>query len=420
MGIDSCGLAVRFAPQFTETMNKLVLLILGLSPAVLSAQNRSVSLGPSYGNDVFYSLDSGVVGTAPASNWDLAFAVDAFDVTVRINDGKGLRLYDLQTALTDWSTADTAGKMTTPLANSEHEWTLGAFNYGATGHPNYGWGTYNQITHDVIGTKVYALRWADGSVKKVAIEAMAANGTVTVRVANLDGSGLQTITTSKGSYAGKKFGYIDLLNATSLDREPLAGRYDLIFGKYVALLPGNVLYPVTGVRTKAGVLSAKARNVDTNSVDPSLYLLQDTSAASIGYDWKSFAMSTFSWILADSTAYLVQPSVSSPIYQIVFKTFGGSSTGEVGFSQRIVSALSAPELAQSKVLIYPNPGHETLNLSIESNSEVRLLDLHGRLVRTWYAAAGTNSWSVADVPTGTYLIEVSNGLQSATLRWQCF
>lgn len=399
---------------------KLVLLILGLNSAVLSAQNRSVALGPMYSSDAYYSLDSGVIGTAPASNWDLAFAVNAFDVTVRINDGKGLRLFDLQASMTNWSSADTAGKMTTPLVNSEHDWTLGAFNYGATGHPNYGWGTYNSITHDVVGTKVYALRWADGSVKKIAIEKMAANGDVTVRLANLDGSSLQTITTSKGSFAGKKFGYIDLLNATSLDREPASARYDLVFGKYVSMLPGNMPYPVTGVRTKAGVLSAMVANVDTNSINPSLYPLQDTSAAVIGYDWKTFAMSTFSWILADSTAYLVQPSSNSPIYQIVFKTFGGSSTGEVGFSQRIISSLNTVEYAASSVVAYPNPGHGKLNLNIDSDSEVRILDLHGRTLRTWNAVAGTNTWSVADIPVGTYIIVVSNDPHIVTLRWQCF
>ncbi len=402
-------------------MKNILLPVLCLAASGLLAQNRSVAMGPSYANDVFYALDNGTVATAPASNWDLAFAIDAFDVTVRTNDGKGLRLFDLQTSLSDWATADTSGKMNNPLVNSEHDWSLGAFNYGATGHPNYGWGTYNSITHDVVGTKVYALRWADGSVKKVAIESMLANGTVNVRVANLDGSSQQTLTASKGSFAGKKFGYFDLLAGTSLDREPAANQYDLIFGKYVSMLPGNVPYAVTGVRTKDGVWSVKAQGVDTNSVDLNLFALQDTSAAAIGYDWKTFVMTTFSWNLADSTAYLVQSTPTSPIYQLVFKTFGGASSGSVGFSQRMVSSLGMGDASSPEVVVYPNPGQDRLNVKLQSASVVRLTALDGREVRNWMGSAGLNTWSTAGLPAGMYVLQVRNAKdQTATLRWQCF
>lgn len=413
------ALAVKFAVKFTTQMLRTLLLLAASTSTALLAQNRSVTLGPGYADDVYYSMNAGVVATVPTANWDLAFAVNPYSVTVRINDGSGLRLYNLQTSLANWASADTAGKMFSPLVNSEHDWSLGAFNRGATGHPNYGWGTYNPVTHDVIGNQVYALRWADGTVKKVAIESMTAMGVVSVRVANLDGSGQQTITASKSAFSGKQFGYLNLQTGQSLDREPALGTYDLVLGKYVSLLPGNVPYSVTGVRSAPGVRTVRATNVDTNNVDLNAWALQDSSAAAIGYDWKTFVMSTFSWNLADSTAYLVQPSASSPIYQIVFKTFGGSSTGSIGFAQREVSSLNHAEPAQIRVVAYPNPGRGTLNVDLKADAEVKLLTLDGRLCYSWNGTAGTNSWSTASLPAGSYVILVLDPAQPTAIRWQC-
>jgi Secretion system C-terminal sorting domain len=67
------------------------------------------------------------------------------------------------------------------------------------------------------------------------------------------------------------------------------------------------------------------------------------------------------------------------------------------------------ELPQSKyksIALYPNPTHSVFNLDLSPNekvSEIRLLDYHGKQVRTY--ASATNC-SVADLPRGVYFVEV--------------
>ena len=386
------------------------------------SQNQSVSLGSGYANDVFYSMENGVVGTASGADWDIALTAESMNVAVRINGGHGVKLYDLQSTLADWATADTAGKMSSQYFNDEHDWSVGAFNQGATGGMNYGWGDYNTSTHNVEGSRVFAMTWSDGTLKKVAIESMSAGGNWTVRVSDLADSTWSTLTASKSSYSGKKFLYMNLRQDSVLDREPAASTYDLIFGKYIAQLGGGMTYPVTGVRTKSGVFSAKVAGVDTLNVDVTANPLNDTSAVTIGYDWKSFSMSTFSWALADSTAYLIQPDVASPIYQVVFKSFDGSSTGNLTFSQRIVSALSQEEwVSAPRFMAYPTPSMGQLTVASELSGELSICSMSGLTVHRQNIVSGVNEIvGLQGLPVGTYIIQaqLSDGSSHVT-RWQC-
>ena len=46
----------------------------------------------------------------------------------------------------------------------------GAFNMNATGHPNYGWGKYSEITHNLSGVALYIIKTRNGAYKKIWIE----------------------------------------------------------------------------------------------------------------------------------------------------------------------------------------------------------------------------------------------------------
>ena len=59
--------------------------------SLLCAQTSHIlTQGSDYQNDVFFSLENGVVSEVPGTNWDLAFDVtNPFSASIRINDGHG-------------------------------------------------------------------------------------------------------------------------------------------------------------------------------------------------------------------------------------------------------------------------------------------------------------------------------------------
>lgn len=65
---------------------------------------------------------------------------------------------------------------------------------------------------------------------------------------------------------------------------------------------------------------------------------------------------------------------------------------------------------------YPNPARSTLHVPMAGNqsvaSDVRLMDMLGRTVRTWSRTA--TEYDVSDLPAGSYIIHVRAGGESAT------
>jgi len=147
----------------------LISLILTLSISCYSQHGKSgqavnaldsIVLGPGYANDIYYSFENGVVASVPRTNWDIGFHTTVWTAAIITNGAAGVNLYTYPKAdTTGWNTVDTAGiSSRTVLYDSEDDWEDGAFNRGAAGHPDYGWGKYNPINHDVVGDSVYILK----------------------------------------------------------------------------------------------------------------------------------------------------------------------------------------------------------------------------------------------------------------------
>lgn len=130
----------------------------------LTAQNPviedSVILGPSYVNKAFYSLANGEEGQMVNTDWDLQFASHtSMSSTIRLNGGFNVALWQYTNGdTTDWATIDTSGLAMgngwDRLRDETTAYESGAFEQNATGFPNYGWGNYNQVSHDVIGDQL--------------------------------------------------------------------------------------------------------------------------------------------------------------------------------------------------------------------------------------------------------------------------
>jgi hypothetical protein len=200
-------------------------------------KSETISLGASYVNDVYYSLGNGVIDEVPRANWDIAFSVSTRSSSIIINESTDIILKAYPNTWT-WATdiSDTTGFHTwTSLRNADTDWEIGAFNANATGHPNYGWGIYNTVNHNIEnaeGGSLYIMKFADGTMKKIWIETKySAIQKYSFRYADLNGDNEQTISNMDISNSKANYVYYSLQDNLRLDREPDATTWDLLFTK---------------------------------------------------------------------------------------------------------------------------------------------------------------------------------------------
>ncbi len=372
-------------------MNRILLLLAGscyIIPGLLAQEadaQDTVSLMPGYADQVWYSMEEGEVGRTALDSWDLAFSITGFHASIYANNAKGIEVYVYPNGDTaSWSSLDTAGMDNwTPYYNDPTSWTKGAFSAGidTSDQVDLGWGTYNFITHHVVGDSLFVLQFLDGSIQKLWIERLA-SGTYTFRHSDLEGTNDMTHSIAKSDYEGKNFGYYNLTTHTALDPEPNHSTWDLLFTRYIDYVPAP--YGVSGVLLNGDVEAVKVYPVD----DPDTYddyLSHEFSAEinTIGYDWKNFS-SVSGWSLQDSLVYFVK-SADEDIFKIVWTEFGGSGTGEFMFNKtKLLSSSLENSLAGSFFNLFPNPLQgNTVNFVLDLASPqgigtASIVDLQGR------------------------------------------
>lgn len=296
----------------------------------LVTRNESISLGAGYTNDIYYRLSDGLKTAVPRSNWDIGFSVSPREAAILTNGSSGviLKTYPTSAGWT-WATpVDTNGFHNwAALNNSDTTWTEGAFNMNATGHPNYGWATYDMTTHNLTGISLYIIKTRNGSFKKIWIEKkLTVDQKYTFRYSDLDGSNEKDVTLLLAG-KNKNFVYYSLETNAEVDREPENTMWDIVFTKWLDKSLGY--YPVTGVIQNIGVSALESTDVDPSSeVIPSTGFL--TAFSTIGSDWKTFSMTTNQYTIDESRVFFVK-DLNSSIHRIRFKTFDGSSTGNLTF-----------------------------------------------------------------------------------------
>lgn len=318
-------------------MKNLIYLLLAIF--VLSACNEttepeeeisysdSISMGAGYADEVYYSLENGIISTAPRASWDIAFSADPMSSTILINEGFGVMLYTYPNGdMTAWDEVDTTGMSAWPaMYNADTTWLNGAFDRNATGHPDYGWGVYNSQTHDVIGDSIFVIKLNDGTLKKIFIEKRAAmSNSFTIKYGDIDGAG-ETREISCNPYAAKNFVYFSLTTGEILDNEPDTETWDIVFTKYH---DESIPYIVTGVLSNVGVENGEVREMDTDEAEPSDAEF-NSNISEIGSDWKSFDMGSMAYLLEEDLCYFVRRGDMT--YKIVFTAFEGRGSGKIVF-----------------------------------------------------------------------------------------
>jgi hypothetical protein len=381
----------------------------------------SVTMGPSYANDIYYSFENGVVASPARNTWDIGFRTTVWTASIITNGGSGVNLYTYPNAdTTGWNSVDTAGMAGwTVLYDDENDYEYGAFNRNSgSGHPDYGWGKYNPISHDVVGDSIYILKNVAGNYYKIWILRKNSIGnTYYLRFAQLDGSGQQDITLEIHPYRAKNFVYFNFDNSELIDREPDTATWDVLFTKYMAIQPNGTPYPVIGIYNNTKVYSNQFIGVGPDFIDWTSAPM-DSTKSPIGWEWKYFDMNSFTWTVADTNAFFVQ-AWDKDVYKLVFKKFTGTGSGKVVFETSLQSPSSVIEPGKniSSVSVYPNPvtDHLTVNFSneVSGNANIMVYDMSGKMIFQDDQPVLNNSVNIrlheAGLQNGLYVLKITTG-----------
>jgi hypothetical protein len=358
---------------------------------------------------------NGNIKDGARSSWDIAFRTSLRSSSILINDGAGVVLWSYRKAdTTGWSTLDTSGLSGwTPMFNDPNDWENGAFSRHAGSFPDYGWGKYNEVTHDLTGDSIFIISLRDGTFRKIwIVRKKSVQDIYIFKYANLDGSNEQQISLNLNPFIDRDFYGFSLETNSGVDYQPLKASWDILFTKYMSVQPDGTPYIVTGVLSNDGVKSKAFHHI---SPDYNEWWVNswDSLRSSIGYDWKTFDMNTFTYQVEDSLVYFVR-SLHGDVYKLIFTKFEGSSTGIIVFKSEKVSSLGINNENQSAsdISIYPNPAKDYINVyfmnTLSGNQTITLNNLYGSVLYSTKLSAGQNkiSFDASALAPGIYFISV--------------
>lgn len=404
---------------------RILLFMTVLSGFISNAQTAgSVTMGPSYANAVYYKLSTGTSNAYSQTSWDLAFyRVSAYSFATRVNDAKGIAVYQAANSLSNWGAIDVTQEGTwTRLYNSETQWDKGAIDKGTA---TYGWGEYNIANHHVVGTIVYVLKYADGTYKKFRIDDYSSGYTFTY--STWDGTVWSTDTTyvlPNTTNPNSKFNYYSLVNNTEVVAEPASADWDFVITKYNTDLGGGTMYPVTGILHHPSITVAK--NNEPGGTGDTSALSYSANINTIGYDWKTFTGGVY--VVNSDKAYYLKYA-NGTIYRLVFNTFEGSATGKTTFTYQDVTASLGTENFENKVSfgVYPNPSiDKKINILYDvpnGNNYVNKVTIYSLTGAQVYQTNIDNTSGfyntaidLGSLSAGTYLLKFESGSYSTVKK----
>ena len=383
----------------------------------------TVVVNTNAGNTVqeYYSLQNGTVSNPPLAQWDLAFETSGITGSIMVNTAKGIQVFKAPYTIAEWTMLDTTGLAANwiPQQNSETDWSSGALNQGLTSNPfDLGWGIYNMVSHNITGDSLFVLKLADGAWKKLRIDgyASATNG-FTFTWADLDGGAEQVGSIVRGDYSSMNFGYYSLETNSALAQEPDASTWDLVFTKHLGFVtePAEGFYPVVGCFQNRDIPALQVDGVPSASATWGGGTFSDDINV-IGFDWKTFNMTSFMWEYAQDRTYFVQDREGN-IWKLIFTEYGGGSTGTITFSQELVSATGVNEYAMNgSATLFPNPTNgNSVNVLLDistSEAQLTISDVNGKLVQsqklTGINPRTVHALDVSSLSPGVYMVRIAH------------
>ena len=403
-------------------------IILGLKAQVVT---DSVMMNTSKTSDVFYNMKTGFVDSTSNTNWHFAFAVRPSlfpnntlqSTTIRINEARGVNVFKSTFTNSQWKSFDSAGfSAWTSLHDNDSSWDLGALNTGANpGAFNYGWGSYDMTSHDVLPTNIYLIKIKTGTTynfRKFMIQRLVYDSQWIFTFANIDGTDSNTVKITKSAYANKLFAYYNFNNKTQFNREPNANTWDMVFTYFntPVLLgpPPAVQYNVAGVLCNPMSPSYRISHVNKNTVSP-LISSFNTQANNISWDWATPPMGPppADYAITDSMAFFVRCQTDTRPYRIVFTKFTVNDPGKFVFVKQWFPAVGIAETqsAKNEFTVYPNPATSSITISANTltPATVHIFDLTGRTILSKQISNTTESTiDLSSMNKGLYIISIES------------
>ncbi len=406
----------------------------------------------SYPQDVYYSFKNSTQKVDSNRNWHLAFEMTGYaqgtSVSVLANFAQtGIRVWSLNkqasTSFTTLSAADTVGKTSDDRAlyNGPRSWYFGALNrtVAAGSLFDYGWGVYDQFSHNVEGDSLFLLKLGSATYK-IWIQSYRAGFApnydsmrYTFRIASWDNSIDRTVTINRSPvYGTRNFAYYNILTDTWRDREPATSTWDVVFTRYGdTAYAGNIpaVYPVTGVLSNKGCEVAKVQGLtpDTNVVASRAYSIRTDM---IGDDWKYTVGNPPINFALDTVSYFIKSKSSMEYYLLQFTRFDGQSTGKAVFRKKLLGVVTPTSVGATQAAatpfftLAPNPASNNAQLMLDvaeaASGTIVVADFSGRSVQRFPAqfAKGMNGFqiSTASLPAGTYVVTAFGGAWKASAK----
>jgi hypothetical protein len=414
-------------------MKKLLLVLLSVVvlKGTTTAQwiSDSVNMGPNITNDVFYSLGNSTVKTEGSANWILALSTSMSTAGIWANHSAGVRVFRTGKNVSQWNTITLADTALEQLFNPDTSWDYGALNAKSAAVYDYGWGTYNTVTHNVNGDSIFIVAQGN-NFYQIAIDSMKGfTNDYYTRVAPV-GSAMFTapyVFKKAPKYSNSNFIYVKAgpMGLSDTTREPANNTWDVLFTKYITKIPdgagGFVPYPVVGALSNRGTKTAKVTSVPVADLATTYasYPL-NTTINNIGYDWKFFNGTIYTYPADQS--YLVQ-SKDGSLWQMVFNGYS-KATGVTNFNKRKLAFPAAINDVNNNATsfgVYPNPTNGTTLISITSKNKVdatlRIVDMQGKIVsnKNIQVQDGLNAFelNLSHLQAGNYLITLNGAALSA-------
>ena len=414
------------------------LLALTVNQTVLSQTDENgytqveLTTGPQYANRVFFDLSANNIVSQPATGWDIAFYRNSsMDFGVKVNDATSVLTYQVSADPAAFDTVTPADKASwgEPLYNPDQTERIqdGSFDSAtllpATGL-NFGWGSYDIVTHKVNGKVVFVLDYGTTYYKFFINEYF---GGYTFKYAKWNGTSwdaTQTKTIANGT-DDAFFNYFSFDTGEKVPNlEPAKANWDLMFTRYYTFYANIMMYKLSGAIQSPNVTVAKVQP-ETQAV--STFTAPAATAYSknittIGHSWKPTT-----GVYGDVVYYIKE---GTKYYRLYFTSNGGATSGNMYFKYKdITDLLAVADFGKKGTFgIYPNPTKEDKKVNIlfdvketaSKNGTVELFDFSGKKVYET-AIANQSGFSAQEVDlnrlsSGTYLVKITYGGQTETKK----
>ncbi len=222
------------------------------------------------------------------------------------------------------------------MFNSTASWEEGAFSYNQTGHPDYGWGIYNMLTHSVTADSFHIIKLLNASYKKLwIVEKNSAANKFSFKYADLNGENETSVEIDCNDYSTVNFIDYSLSDGQIVENEPASDSWDLVLTK---IYHQEMNYVVTAFLVNEGLEVSVFEAAD--SLTAAGATLADTteftdSIAAIGNSWYELAGMSIQPL--DTLVYFVKKE-DGDIYkmQVTFFESGISGLGRVGIRTQLL------------------------------------------------------------------------------------